>query len=194
SGDYIDEWGTAYDYTFELPQFAALTPALEKINEEILERFEGAIQDSLRAMENNEFIDCDLTGWEMSLHEGMLMLNVYSSYTFEMEDHAAWYYDISEDRRLDGREAAERLGISEDEFLESVRTVAKECYEAHFSHISEAERDSYGYYEMLEWTVSDEAVNFSLPIVLENGRAAVYARIGSLAGAGEFWALVSHFQ
>ena len=52
----------------------------------------------------------------------------------------------------------------------------------------EADRKDYGYYERLEWTVSEEAVNLELPMFVDfMGELCVYARIGSIAGADEFW-------
>jgi len=41
---------------------------------------------------------------------------------------------------------------------------------------------------MLEWTISDEAVNLNLPVYMDRvGNICVYARIGSIAGAAESW-------
>ena len=61
--------------------------------------------------------------------------------------------------------------------------------------LSEEERDAYGYYDFLEWTLSDEAINFDLPIFVDAvGNLCVMGRIGSMAGASEFWAPLYPFD
>jgi len=87
------------------------------------------------------------------------------------------------------------VGISEEELLEKVREQARAYYIDMFSGIPDAEREQYGYYDMLDWTVSDAAVNLDLPIYIDRmGSLCVYARVGSLAGAGEVWTPLYPFE
>ena len=80
-------------------------------------------------------------------------------------------------------------GMDEAVFLEKVRNAAEACFIEAFSGLAEEDREEYGYYDYLKWTVSDEAVNFDLPIFVDAvGNLCVMGRIGSMAGASEFWA------
>ena len=73
--------------------------------------------------------------------------------------------------------------------MRRTRNKGVSCFVESFSGLPEEDREAYGYYDYLEWTISDEAVNFDLPIFVDEvGNLCVYARIGSMAGADEFWA------
>lgn len=188
SGTYTDQYGTDYYYWYQVPQFLEDTGDLAEINTEMLDLFGPIIEEEMAAMEQGEFVSFDTVAWDAYVSEGILAIHVYS-HAWEWEEHRTWYYDIQTGTRTDSLDLLKRHGISEEEFLSAVREHAEACYVEIFSGTPEEDRETYGYYDMLEWTVSDEAVNLDLPIFVDEvGNLCVYARIGSIAGAGEFWA------
>ena len=187
SGTYTDQYGTDYTYNYRLPQFLEETGDLGEMNAEIMAYFGPTVEEEMAAMDQGEFLSADLVSWELFVHDGILTLHVFRL-GWEWDNHYAWYYDLELGKRIDGAELLQLLGIPEDEFLTKVRAAAENCFVEAFGQLSEEDRQANGYYEMLEWTVSDAAVNLDLPIVVDEfGNICVYGRIGSLAGASEMW-------
>jgi len=187
SGEYTDQYGTDYFYSYCIPVFLEENGDLAALNSEILEVFVPLVEDELAAMEAKEFLTVDCVDWDIYVTEDIVTLHVYS-YSWEVEQHRTWYFDLRTNTRTDSRELLRRIGIEEEAFLEAVRSAAEAYYIDAFSEMPEADRKDYGYYERLEWTVSEEAVNLELPMFVDfMGELCVYARIGSIAGADEFW-------
>lgn len=188
SGEYTDQYGTEYYYSYRLPVFLEDTDDLAEINKEIQDTFVPIIEEELAAMEQEEFLTFETVDWNLYVTEGIVTLHVYG-FSWEVEQHRTWYYDLRDRKQVDSRELLKRIGMDETMFLETVRSEAEAYYVEAFSAMPEEDREAYGYYDMLEWTVSDEAVNLDLPIFVDDvGNICVYARIGSIAGADEFWA------
>ena len=187
SGEYHDQYGTDYYYYYHLPQLFEDNEDLAEINTEIREKFVPIIEEELAAMENNEFITAQNVDYNLFVTEGILTLYLHS-FSWEWEEHQTYYYDLQTNSRTDSRELLRRIGVSEEEFLTAVRDAAEAYYIETFAAVPEKEREEYGYYERLEWTRSEEAVNLDLPIFVDAvGNLCVCARIGSIAGADEFW-------
>jgi len=194
SGAYTDQYGTEYFYYYRLPQFFEDNDDLREINTEIREKYVPIIEDELAAMRQNEFITAQNVDYSLMENEDILTLYI-RSFSWEWEAHDAWYYDLRTNSRTDSRELLRRLNIDEEEFLDAVRMAAEVCFVETFGALSEEERDAYGYYDFLEWTLSDEAINFDLPIFADAvGNLCVMGRIGSMAGASEFWAPLYPFD
>lgn len=194
TGSYVDHYETEYVYNYRLPQFFGDDAAAMAVNEEIMNDYSPIIEEELQAMMQEEFLSYTDVNWESSIYEGVLYLHIYAE-TFNWEEHSAYYYDVATGAFLTTEEVLDRLLIDPDYFLEAVRQGAEETFVTCFSDIPIGEREDYGYYELLEWTVSDEAVNFDLPIFVDRwGSIAVFARIGSMAGASEFRTVLRPFD
>ncbi|MBQ9968677.1 MAG: hypothetical protein IJO88_08145 [Oscillospiraceae bacterium] len=194
TGEYEDQYDTGYTYTYRLPQFYGDDAAVMAVNDSITEKFAPLIEMELEAMEQEEFLSYTDVNWESDVFEGVLYLHIYAE-SFNWQEHSAYYYDLEQGAFLTTEEVLDRLLIEPSYFLEAVRQGAEETFESYFSDIPINDRVEYGYYELLEWTVSDEAVNFDLPIFVNRwGSIAVYARIGSMAGASEFRTVLYPFD
>ena len=193
-GEYTDQYGTDYSYRYRLPVFLEDTGDLAKINAEILDRVVPIIEEELTAMERQEFLSTETVDWGLFVTEEIVTLHVYSL-SWEVEQHQTWYYDLRSGKQVDSGELLRRIGVDETAFLETVRGAAEAYYIEAFAAMPEQDRADYGYYTMLDWTVSDEAVNLDLPIFVDRtGNLCVYTRIGSVAGAGEFWVPLYPFE
>ncbi len=194
SDSYTDQYETFYMYTYRLPQFYGDDAAVMAVNQQIMDDYSPLIEEELQAMVQGEFLTFTDVNWESDIYEGVLYLHIWAE-SFNWQEHSAYYYDVEDGVFLTGEEVADRLLIDRDYFLEAVRESAEDVFTEYFSDIPKEEREEYGYYEMLEWTVSAEAVNFQLPIFVNRwGSIAVYARIGSMAGASEFRTVLYPFD
>lgn len=193
SGKYTDQYDTEYYYSYRLPLFLEEEGDLGELNAEIQETFVSIIEEELAAMEAGEFLTTQNVDWKLYVTEDIVTLYIYT-FGWQWETHKTYYYDLRTNSRTDSRELLHRIGIDEAEFLDKVRNAAEAYFVEAFSGLPEEDREEYGYYDFLEWTISDEAVNFDLPIFVDDiGNLCVYARIGSMAGADEFWAPIYPF-
>lgn len=194
SGEYTDQYGTTYDYCYRMPQFYGDDAAAMAVNEQIQERFAPIIEEELSSMAQNEFLSFAEVSFESNIHEDVLYLHIYAK-TFDWEEHSAYYYDVKTGAFLTTEEVLDRLLIDPNYFLEAVRENALTVFEETFSEIPEEYKEESGYYEMMEWTVSDEAVDLDLPIYVDRfGSVAVHAKIGSMAGSGVIWTVLRPFD
>ena len=146
------------------------------------------IETEMNAMEVGEILTYDMVDWQSAVYNGVLFLHVYA-YTYDWEEHDVFYIDVETMEQLKPEEMLARMGIAEDEFLDTVRTRADELFINYFSEIPEEEREDFGYYDCLEQTVSDDFVNVDLPIFVDNiGQITVYVKLSSMAGSGIVWA------
>ena len=187
-GDYTDQYGTEYTYYYSLPAFLRSEhPDLNAINEKILGKFEPIIQEERGAMEMEEFLSFDRVDWQAGVYRGVLFLHVYA-YAFDWEEHAAFYVDTETYEQLTAKEVLKRLEISEDAFLDAARTGAEEIFISTFEDMAEEDKETYGYYDCLEQTLSDEFINLELPIFADrDGEITVWLKISSMAGSGLMW-------
>lgn len=194
SGEYTDRYETTYDYCYRMPQFYGDDAAVMAVNGQIQERFAPIIEEELSAMAQNEFLSFAEVSFESNVHEDVLYLHIYAK-TFDWEEHSAYYYDTKTGEFLTTQQVLDRLLIDQNYFLEAVREYALAAFEETFSDLSEEYKEEAGYYEMMEWTVSDAAVNFDLPIYVDAfGSVAVHAKIGSMAGSGIIWETLRPFD
>ena len=84
------------------------------------------------------------------------------------------------------RELLKRLGISESDFLDTVRLAVEDAFVYSNGGLAEDDPDTYN--EALAWTISDDAVNLEMPVYVNAyDQVVVVARIGTMAGAGWYY-------
>lgn len=194
SGAYTDRYETTYDYCYRMPQFYGDDAAVMAVNEQIRNSFSPIIEEELASMEAEGSLSFTEVSYESNVHEDVLYLHIYAK-AFDWEEHSAYYYDTKTGEFLSTQEVLDRLLIDQAYFLEAVREDALAVFEETFSEIPKEDREQYGYYEMQDWTVSDEAVDLGLPIYVDAfGSVAVHARIGSMAGSGVIWTVLRPFD
>ena len=89
------------------------------------------------------------------------------------------------------RDVLDRLGYSEEEFLDACRRQFRQFFIDENSSIPENLRKQYGYYDALEQVDSELYVSMDLAAFpSETGDLVVAAPIVSLAGAAFYWHLI----
>ena len=187
-GEYTDQYDSEYSYYYSLPNFYySENEDLKEINRQITDFYYPIIEMEQQAMEAGEILSYDLVDWQSAAYNDVLFLHVYA-YTYDWEEHAAFYIDLNTMKQLSTEEMLQRLDIDQNVFLEAARTRAEEIFVSFFSEMPEKDREDYGYYDCLERTVSDDFVNLDLPIFVDNiGQITVYLRLSSMAGSGIVW-------
>ncbi|MBP3633316.1 MAG: hypothetical protein J6J43_01945 [Oscillospiraceae bacterium] len=194
SGEYTDQYENEYTYLYRLPYFLGSDPEVLEVNRQIEEAFVPIIEEECSAMEQSEFLSYTEVDWESNVHDGILYLHIYAK-TWDWEEHRAYYYDVAQGEFLTAQEVLDRLLIDQNYFLEAVREYAQAAFEETFAELPEEDREAFGYYDMLEWTASEEAVNLQLPIYVDMfGSVVVHAKIGSMAGSGIIWVILRPFD
>lgn len=193
SGMYTDQYGTEYHYSYCLPQFYGDGDAVKEVNQKIRDLYDPIIEQEQAAMAQQEILSYTTVGWETECFEGVLYVHVYAD-TYDWEEHSAFYLDTATGAFLTTQQVLDRLLLDHDYFLRAVREAAEAYYTECFADMPQEDREEFGYYERLEWTLSDEVVNFDIPIFTDRwGNIAVYARIGSMAGSGVMWEVLYPF-
>ena len=187
-GDYTDQYGLEYSYYYSLPNFYySKNKDLKEINRQITDFYYPIIEMEKQAMDDGEILTYDLVDWQAAAYNDVLFLHVYA-YTYDWEEHSAFYIDLNTMEELTAEEMLQRIGIDKDDFLDAARTRAEKVFVNYFSEIPEEDREDFGYYDCLEQTVSDDFINLDLPIFVDNvGQITVYLRLSSMAGSGIIW-------
>lgn len=187
-GQYTDQYDVEYYYYYSLPQFYHSDhPDLQLINEMITDFYYPIIDDEMQAMEAGELLSYDHVDWQSAVYNGILFLHVYA-YTYDWEEHSAFYIDIETMEQLDAHEVLARLEFEEDYFLDTVRSTAEDIFMNQFSEFPQEDWDEFGLHQCLEDTLSPDFVHVYLPIFVDRyGTITVYITISHPAGSGIMW-------
>ena len=196
-GEYQNEYGDIFPYGYRVPELKIDSPAARSINVEIDETIGTLARDQLQLIHDGGDEDpmTYLIDWNASLTDGILSLIVEYRDIWWKPKYFVYVYDINRDLRLDNFDLIELFGYSEDDFLASVRDAAGWEYILANEGVP-AEYRGEMYDDRYAFTISDENISFeNLMIYLESdGRVAVLARIGSMAGAGWYYHVVYPFE
>ena len=196
AGAFCDENGEWMYYSYYVPQL--LLDSYEnpgtagEINEEIYTRFAAVAEDGLTQAWQEKAPVYHTVNYGASNYTGVEMLVVFALSDTEEDTCCAYYYDRERDVRLSTSEMLEYLGISTQNFLDTVRTAAGTYFDSEYSYMSHSERQESGFDEGRAWTISDEQINLDMPLfVNEAGNMMAIARISSLENGGWYYAALN---
>lgn len=186
---YDENNSDTFYYAYHLPLLSASTKGARAINQSIMETFGAQIEQEYKAMEDGWFLSYNLVNWYPSFYQDLLVLLIVAESISDFSGYGVYCYNQTTGEWLQGSALLEYLYIEEESFLDATRAAAEECFVSYFGDISEEERELYGYYERLAWTVSDENINLENLMFYpdEQGELVVIARIGSMAGADWYY-------
>lgn len=193
---YIDANDMYCDYTYRLPQFIGDGSVQKEMNEEILDLFEPIINSEMEAVNAGDFLDYTMVDYANSVFENILVVHIFAyGVNSNWEEHRVYYFDLDSGERLYARDIIlDVLCLDENYFIDTVRETVEQVFIDKYAAVPEEEKELYGYYDCLAWTVSDEAVNLDMPIYInEYGDIFIFAKIGSPAGSGILWEVISPF-
>ncbi len=190
-GDYTDELGNEYHYSYDMPVLLADTEGARAINEAIDARFGVMFRNEKENVEKKLSIGIESIGYRGVVWEDILSLVVIAhGNADDWTEYGVYNYDCTEGLWLTTSMVLERMDISEESFLQNCRSYFESSFMEKYSGLSEEERAQMGYDEMLEKQISDEYVNLDLAIYPEDGDVVVVSPILSMAGPEFFYELI----
>lgn len=193
---YTDMNGVYTNYTYRLPQFIGEGNAQQEMNREILEEFEPIINSEMDLVNAGDFLDFYMVDYANCIFEDILFVHIFAhGVNSNFEEHRAYYFDLKTGERLYSEDIIlDVLLLDENYYLDTVRENVEQIYINMFSGMAEEDREAYGYYDCLNWTLSEEAVNLDMPIYInEYGDIFIFARIGTMVGSGVVWEVITPF-
>ena len=196
AGEYTVAYGednsNIYYYSYHLPMFTASTDGARAINDSINSTFGTLIENQYQEMENGMDIGYNTVSWFPCFYQDLFTLLIVAESNFGYSYYGVYCYEQTTGEWLQGSALLEYLNIEESEFLEATRQAAEECFVSYYGDVPEEDREEYGYYDQLAWTISDENINFDNLMFYPDfeGKIVVIAPIGSIAGADWYYNLL----
>ena len=181
--DYTDG-GSSGHYTYRVPQLLAETKDAKAINREIADRYGPIVEEALASKEDGIGISCRYVAWTSYQYGDILSLIVSCGWNYDATEESVYLYDTAAGTRLTTTALLTALGVDETVFLDTVRRVAAERFDAKYSQTGAAAEEVA---ERRAWTLSD--ANISMDIgTYPDGAGWLYAvvPIGSIAGASSY--------
>lgn len=180
--DYTDG-GSSGHYTYRVPQLLADTKDAKAINREIADRYGPIVEEALASKENGMGISCRYVAWTSYQYGDILSLIVSCGWNYDATEESVYLYDTAAGTRLTTTALLTALGVDETVFLDTVRRVAAERFDAKYSQTGAAAEVA----ERRAWTLSDANINMDIG-TYPDGAGWLYAvvPIGSIAGASSY--------
>ena len=181
--DYTDG-GSSGHYTYRVPQLLADTKDAKAINREIADRYGPIVEEALASKEDGTGISCRYVAWTSYQYGDILSLIVSCGWNYDATEERVYLYDTAAGTRLTTTALLTTLGVDETVFLDTVRRVAAERFDAQYSQTGAAAEEVA---ERRAWTLSDANINMDIG-AYPDGAGWLYAvvPIGSIAGASAY--------
>ena len=181
--DYTDG-GSSGHYTYRVPQLLADTKDAKAINREIADRYGPIVEEALASKEDGTGISCRYVAWTSYQYGDILSLIVSCGWNYDATEESVYLYDTAAGTRLTTTALLTALGVDETVFLDTVRRVAAERFDAKYSQPGAAAEEVA---ERRAWTLSDANINMDIG-TYPDGAGWLYAvvPIGSIAGASSY--------
>lgn len=181
--DYTDGSSSGH-YTYRVPQLLAETKDAKAINREIADRYGPIVEEALASKEDGMGISCRYVAWTSYQYGDILSLIVSCGWNYDATEESVYLYDTAAGTRLTTTALLTTLGVDETVFLDTVRRVAAERFDAKYSQTGAAAEEVA---ERRAWTLSDANINMDIG-AYPDGAGWLYAvvPIGSIAGASSY--------
>lgn len=190
-GAYTDACDNLCDYSYTLPRLKLDNEEAQAINGEIDEIYGAYVRRIQSRKDGDISLEYPEISYETAVWDDVvtIVISQYNSYDYVSYD--VYCYDCTAKRRLDTPALLEKLGISQERFLEACRTTFRERYEKNTAAMPEEERAQCEkeFPEMLP--ESEKFVNLELQAYPgEDGTLMTVAPITSWVGATFYYHLI----
>jgi hypothetical protein len=193
-GEYTDMGGNEYTYSYAIPCILADTEGARAINQAIDDYFGAIVRDEKAVMEEQCSLIDTAISYTGHVWEEILTVDLFVQNEWGCNGYGIYCYSTSTGEWLTTAMLLERMGITQEEFLDACRASFRQTFIDQNHLLSEEQRANEGYDEALERAASDCYVNMDLKAYPDvNGKLVVIAPIVSLAGA-DFYYQVLHLD
>lgn len=190
-GTYEDNVGNIYTYSYGLPCINDDTEGARAINADIEDVFGNQILAAHQDMEDKLSLYLIDTGYHGEVWEDVLTLVIVAHTDWGDDQYGVYSYEVTTGRWLSTRDLLDRMGISEEEFLETCRVKFREFFEDQYKDLPKDLRETYGYDQYLARVDDELYLSMDLRIYpSESGELIAVAPIVSMAGADFYWHLL----
>lgn len=178
------------DTTYIIPEIHLEGDEIKALNQKIYDKYIKYYNET-KADGQQGWYDCNYTEYEWSVYEDQLTLILGASLYPDASgwtEYEVFSVDIPAAHVMEKSEVVEKLGISQEEYRETVR----DAMGKHFCNMYEKMQVPGGFLsdsfnrKQLGRTVADENVTLATPYLNEEGQFCILARIYSLA-AGDYY-------
>jgi hypothetical protein len=191
-GVYTDSVGNEETYSYHVPQIFADSPAADEINAEIAANFGERVETQFQNMEGGHSIWCRNTEWHSYWDGSQLFLLIKADVDGDCDEYGAYGYDFETDSRVTNAMILEQRGISEEEYLENLKEAARSKFLKGISGIPADILETSDYAELQERTLAWQTMEEPM-FVDQFGEIETIALIGAMAGAGQYYHLLTPF-
>ena len=191
-GVYTDSVGNEDTYSYHVPQIFADSPAAAEINAEIAANFGERVETQFRNMEGGHSLWCWNTEWHAYWNGSQLFLLIKADINGDCDEYGAYGYDFDTDSRVTNEMILEQRGISEEAYLENLREAARSKFVKGSSGIPADLLETSDYAELMEKTMAWQTMEAPM-FVDQFGEIETIALIGAMAGAGQYYHLLTPF-
>ena len=191
-GVYTDSIGNEGTYSYHVPQIFSDSPAAAEINAEIAANFGERVETQFQNMEGGHSIWCPNTEWHSYWDGSRLFLLIKADVDGDCDEYGAYGYDFETDSRVTNSMILEQRGISEEEYLENLREAARSKFVKGISGIPADLLETSDYAELMEKTMAWQTMEAPM-FVDQFGEIETIALIGAMAGAGQYYHLLTPF-
>ena len=190
-GAYTDACDNLCDYSYTLPRLKLDNEEAQAINAEIDEKYGAYVRQVQSRKDGDISLEYPKISYETAVWNDVVTIVISQDYNYDYVNYDVYCYDCTAKCRLDTPALLEKLGISQERFLDACRTTFRERYEKNTAAMPEEERAQYEkeFPEMLP--ESEKFVNLELQAYPgEDGTLMTVAGITTWVGAACYYHLI----
>ena len=177
-----DEYGWRGEYSYALPCLLTDTEGALAINKAILDRFGDSFQYAKETIAEGSSSGLGSMSYRGLVWEDVLTVIVNEHMYYDWTDYGVYCYEYTTGRWLTTPLLLEKMGISEEAFLETCREAFRDRFARTYPYVSQQYPEDSYFNELLEAQPSDRYVNLDLMTYPDYGDLVAVAPILSLAG------------
>lgn len=194
-GTHEDQYGNSYEYRYYLPRFHSDDEMMQQVNEGIEQLFAPVIENELEYLDNGEPLVYHSVDWQYYVWGNVVSLVVRAESDYEIPAYVTYNYDADLGKFLSNEELLAYVGVTPEEFLAALENAALACFELNNRDLPEEMKQSQDYQNALAFTTSEQAIYLDIPMFIDsNAEFTVMGQIGSMAGAGWYYAYLYPFS
>ena len=181
AGQYIEDGGYIYNYSFVLPKISGLDTAyIRSVNAEMQGLYDSYVSETLWQMAEDNSLTRFCISYSYTVKNGVHSLLVTADSDWDMNEYRCYHFDAL-GNELDNAAVLAAAGWTADDFLQRARAYLKERTDISAYFVDD------GWKQYQEQTLSPGNLNADIPmVILPDGELCFVCTVYTPAGAGEY--------